>query len=117
MIDEQQISTVIGSTAVGPDGKHGTVGEVYLDDETGRPEWATVRTGLFGTKEAFVPLADATVQGNELRLPYDKDKVKKAPHVDVSAGHLSPQGKGRSDAAGLVDALLAYLDPRRTPPA
>ncbi|MGX5655985.1 PRC and DUF2382 domain-containing protein [Geodermatophilus nigrescens] len=91
MISDQQISDVIGSTAVGPDGKHGTVGEVYLDDETGRPEWATVRTGLFGTKEAFVPLADASVSGGELRLPYDKDRVKNAPHVDVSGGHLSPQ--------------------------
>ncbi|PWW24504.1 uncharacterized protein (TIGR02271 family) [Geodermatophilus normandii] len=91
MITDQQINDVIGSTAVGPDGKHGSVGEVFLDDETGRPEWATVRTGLFGTKEAFVPLADATVSGGELRLPYDKAKVKGAPHVDVSAGHLSPQ--------------------------
>ncbi|MEX5721639.1 DUF2382 domain-containing protein [Geodermatophilus maliterrae] len=91
MITEQQISNVIGSTAVGPDGKHGSVGEVFLDDETGRPEWATVRTGLFGTKEAFVPLAEATVEGNELRVPYDKAKVKGAPHVDVSAGHLSPE--------------------------
>ncbi|NEM08913.1 PRC-barrel domain-containing protein, partial [Geodermatophilus normandii] len=91
MINDQQISDVIGSTAVGPDGKHGSVGEVFLDDETGRPEWATVRTGLFGTKEAFVPLADATVSGGELHLPYDKAKVKGAPHVDVSSGHLSPQ--------------------------
>jgi uncharacterized protein (TIGR02271 family) len=91
VITEQQISNVIGSTAVGPDGKHGTVGEVFLDDETGRPEWATVRTGLFGTKEAFVPLAEATVEGDQLRLPYDKAKVKDAPHVDVSSGHLSPQ--------------------------
>ncbi len=89
MITEQHISTIIGSTAVGPEGKLGTVGEVYLDDETGRPEWATVRTGLFGTKEAFVPLADATMSGDELRLPYDKDKVKNSPHHDVE-GHLSP---------------------------
>jgi len=89
MITEQQISTVIGSTAVGPDGKLGTVGEVYLDDETGRPEWATVRTGLFGTKEAFVPLAQADVTGDELRVPFDKNTVKNAPHVDAS-GHLSP---------------------------
>ena len=89
MITEQQISTVIGSTAVGPDGKLGTVGEVYLDDETGRPEWATVRTGMFGTKEAFVPLARADMSGEELRVPYDKDTVKNAPHID-SAGHLSP---------------------------
>src|SRR3712207_3246522 len=89
MITEQQLSTVIGSTAVGTDGKLGTVGEVFLDDETGRPEWATVRTGLFGTKEAFVPLADADLSGEDLRVPYAKDKVKNAPHID-SDGHLSP---------------------------
>ena len=89
MITEQQLDVVIGSTAVGTDGKLGTVGEVYLDDETGRPEWATVRTGLFGTKEAFVPLADADISGQDLRVPYDKDKVKGAPHID-SEGHLSP---------------------------
>jgi uncharacterized protein (TIGR02271 family) len=91
VITEQHLNTVIGSTAVGPDGKLGTVGQVYLDDETGRPEWATVRTGLFGTKEAFVPLAQADVSGEELRVPYAKDKVKGAPHVEADQGHLSQQ--------------------------
>ncbi|SNR88202.1 DUF2382 domain-containing protein [Blastococcus mobilis] len=89
MITEQQLDVVIGSTAVGPDGKLGTVSEVYLDDETGRPEWATVRTGMFGTKEAFVPLAQADITGDDLRVPYDKETVKNAPHID-SEGHLSP---------------------------
>jgi uncharacterized protein (TIGR02271 family) len=89
VITEQQLSSVIGSTAHGADGKLGTVGEVYLDDETGRPEWATIRTGLFGTKESFVPLADADLSGSDLRLPYDKDKVKHAPQIDTD-GHLSP---------------------------
>jgi uncharacterized protein (TIGR02271 family) len=89
MITEQHLTSVIGSTAVGTDGKLGTVGEVFLDDETGRPEWATVQTGLFGTKEAFVPLADADLSGRDLRVPYDKDKVKNAPHI-ASDGHLSP---------------------------
>ena len=89
MITEQQLSTVIGSTAHGADGKLGTVGEVYLDDETGRPEWATVRTGLFGTKESFVPLAEADLSGSDLRLPYDTDKIKNAPKIDTD-GHLSP---------------------------
>ena len=89
MITEQQLSTVIGSTAHGADGKIGTVGEVYLDDETGRPEWATVRTGLFGTKETFVPLAEADLSGSDLRLPYDTDKIKHAPKIDTD-GHLSP---------------------------
>jgi uncharacterized protein (TIGR02271 family) len=90
MITEQQLSTVIGSTAHGADGKLGTVGEVYLDDETGRPEWATVRTGLFGTKESFVPLAEADLSGSDLRLPYDTDKIKHAPKIDTD-GHLSPE--------------------------
>jgi uncharacterized protein (TIGR02271 family) len=89
MITAQQLNVVIGSTAVGTDGKLGTVGEVYLDDETGRPEWATVRTGMFGTKEAFVPLADADISGDDLRVPFDTHKVKGAPHID-SDGHLSP---------------------------
>ncbi len=89
MITDQQLSTVIGSNAVGADGKLGTVGEVYLDDETGRPEWATVRTGMFGTKESFVPLAEADLSGSDLRLPYDKDKIKHAPQIDTD-GHLSP---------------------------
>jgi uncharacterized protein (TIGR02271 family) len=89
MITEHQLSDVIGSTAVGSDGKLGTVSEVYLDDETGRPEWASVRTGLFGTKESFVPLAQAQISGDDLRVPYDQDTVKNAPRID-SEGHLSP---------------------------
>ena len=91
MISEQQISQIIGTTAYDADGdKLGKVSEVYLDDETGRPEWATVNTGLFGTKETFVPLAQADLAGDQLRFPYDKAKVKNAPKIDTD-GHLSPQ--------------------------
>jgi len=111
---------VIGSTAVGTDGKLGTVGEVYLDDETGSPEWATVRTGLFGTKEAFVPLADADIADGELRVPFDKDKVKNAPHID-SEGHLSPAEEeelyryyGNGNGFGTGTAPVADLGSRDT---
>jgi uncharacterized protein (TIGR02271 family) len=91
MITEQDITTVIGSNAVDNDGdKLGKVGQIYLDDQTGRPEWATVNTGLFGTHETFVPLADATVSGGTLRVPYEKAKVKDAPRVSAEQGHLSP---------------------------
>jgi len=59
-MDSNQIEQVIGQSVYGRDGdKLGKVGQVYLDDETGKPEWATVQTGLFGTKESFVPLAQA----------------------------------------------------------
>jgi uncharacterized protein (TIGR02271 family) len=91
MITQQDITAIIGSNAVDNDGdKLGKVGQVYLDDQTGSPEWATVSTGLFGNKETFVPLADATVADGTLRVPYEKAKVKDAPRVDADQGHLSP---------------------------
>jgi uncharacterized protein (TIGR02271 family) len=91
VISTQDITSIIGTNAVDSDGdKLGKVGQVYLDDQTGNPEWATISTGLFGTKETFVPLSDASVSGDTLRVPYDKAKVKDAPRVDADQGHLSP---------------------------
>ena len=91
MLGDDQLQQAIGSTAYGSNGeKIGKVGQIYLDDETGRPEWATVNTGLFGTSESFVPLADASFSGGQLTVPYSKDKVKDAPNVSDSDGHLSP---------------------------
>ena len=91
-IDKSNLDTVIGRPVHGADGqKIGDVGQVYLDDQTGKPEWATVRTGLFGTKESFFPVAEAQVTDEGLRVPYDKDAVKDAPRVDADRGHLSQQ--------------------------
>ena len=40
-----------GRTMVGSDGeKIGKIAEIYEDPQTGKPEWATVSSGLFGTK-------------------------------------------------------------------
>ncbi|GAB3359062.1 DUF2382 domain-containing protein [Modestobacter lapidis] len=92
MITTQDISRIIGTNAVDNDGsKLGKIGQVYLDDETGRPEWATVSTGMFGTSETFVPLAQAEITDDTLRVPYDKARVKDAPRIDADQGHLSPQ--------------------------
>ncbi len=79
-----------GGTVVSDDGsKIGSVSQVFLDDQTGEPEWVTVKTGLFGGGESFVPLVSATIAGDEVRVPFDKDTVKDAPRVDDSEGHLS----------------------------
>jgi uncharacterized protein (TIGR02271 family) len=70
-----------GRTAHGTDGKLGTVEGVYVDQETGNAEWATVATGLFGRRVSFVPLATATsTPDGDLQLPFDKAAVKNAPH-------------------------------------
>src|SRR3954465_15554156 len=70
--------------------KIGKIEEIYLDADTGAPEWALVNTGLFGTKSTFVPLRDATEDGGSPRVPYEKSQVKDAPSID-SDGELSQQ--------------------------
>ena len=91
MISTHELQHLLTSgTVVDIDGdKIGKVGQVFLDDATGNPEWVTVRTGLFGTGESFVPITGATVRGDDLVVPYDKAKVKDAPRVDDADGHLS----------------------------
>ena len=75
-----------GRTMVDPAGdKLGTIDGIYLDDETGQPEWATVTRGLFSAKAAFVPLAQAQDLGDSIQVPYDKQQVIDAP---------SPQADG-----------------------
>ena len=89
MLTEQDARSIIGTNAIDSNGdKIGKVGQLFLDDETGRPEFVTVNTGLFGTKETFLPIAEATVSGDQLVVPFTKDKVKDAPSVDAEGGHL-----------------------------
>ncbi len=90
MLDQNQIDQVRGTDAYSTGGdKIGKVGEIYLDDQSGEPEWATVNTGFFGSNENFVPLAQASFTSGQLTVPYDKDKVKNAPNV-ATDGHLTP---------------------------
>jgi uncharacterized protein (TIGR02271 family) len=78
-----------GKTAVDSDGeKIGTVEEIYLDAETEQPEWLAVKTGLFGSKISFIPIADATDAGGDVRVAYSKTRVKDSPHAEPD-GQLS----------------------------
>ena len=99
MIDRSNLDVLTGTTAYDTDGKKiGAVGQVYLDAATGEPAWLAVRTGLFGTGESFVPAADATLEGDDVRIGHSKDVVKDAPRVDAD-GELAPRD---------VDALYSY---------
>jgi uncharacterized protein (TIGR02271 family) len=91
MIGTDTLDRVIGADVYDESGnKIGSASEVYLDDESGQPEWVTVRTGLFGTKESFVPIRDADLTEDGVHVHVAKDKVKDAPKIDTD-GHLSPQ--------------------------
>jgi sporulation protein YlmC with PRC-barrel domain len=80
-----------GRTIVDSDGeKIGKVSEIYLDDRTEKPEWATVSSGLFGGQSHFVPLVGATSDGENIRARVTMEQVKDAPGIDRDA-HLSEQ--------------------------
>jgi uncharacterized protein (TIGR02271 family) len=78
-----------GQNMVDADGdKIGKIEEIYLDADTNEPEWAVVTTGLFGSKQSFVPIGEASSTGDEVRVPFQKATVKDAPKVDPD-GSLS----------------------------
>jgi uncharacterized protein (TIGR02271 family) len=85
----QDVLALRGQELIGRDGdKLGTIEEIYLDTTTNQPEWALVTTGLFGTKQSFVPISGASREGDGVSVPFDKPTVKDAPKVDPD-GELS----------------------------
>src|SRR6195952_2198562 len=76
--DQLQDLQVIDSSGT----KVGKVSTIYLDNDNGLPEWAAVKSGMFGSHETLVPLAEAQADDNGLSVPYSKDAIKSAPHWD-----------------------------------
>ncbi|MFC5140020.1 DUF2382 domain-containing protein [Actinomycetospora rhizophila] len=82
-VDLSDPRDLYGADVTGRHGeKLGKVETVYLDNQTQRPEWAAIKTGLFGIHISLVPLARADYQGGHLEVPYSKDDVQNAPHHD-----------------------------------
>ncbi|MFF5370269.1 DUF2382 domain-containing protein [Streptomyces sp. NPDC013187] len=116
MITREQIATVLDHPVHDARGdKIGDARHVFFDDMTGEPEWVSVRTGLFGTNESFVPIHDAALVEDHLEVPYAKDQVKDAPNVDIDAGgHLSEQEEQRLYQYYGIDWDASWQDPSGT---
>ena len=88
-LDRSPVSDLTGRTVVDADGdKVGTVESIYVDDQTGQPEWALVNTGLVGARSSFVPIAQASGSGDQVQVPFEKQLVKDAPRIETDQ-HLS----------------------------
>jgi uncharacterized protein (TIGR02271 family) len=106
MTTSQQWDTLIGLTAVDADGdKIGKVGQVYIGDAAGQPEWVTISTGMFGTRESFAPLHNSSVRDGQLVLAVPRQLVKDAPNVEDD-GRLED-----AEVAALYQHYAAHLDP------
>jgi uncharacterized protein (TIGR02271 family) len=94
MITMEQVGKVLGHDVYDKaNNKIGTAENLYVDGATGEPEWLTVRTGLFGKRETFVPLQPAELRGDGVMVPFTKDQVRNAPHIDVEIGGDLPQAE------------------------
>ncbi len=84
-----------GQDVVDPSGdKIGPIEDIYLDEQTDQPEWLAVRTGFFGRRISFVPIAEAQATGDAVAVPYTKEQVKDAPNAEPD-GLLSEEEEAR----------------------
>ena len=74
--------------------KIGEISDIYLDRQSGEPEWLAVKTGLFGSNVSFVPIRDAASHGDHVEVPFEKSMVKDAPNAQAD-GELSPDEERR----------------------
>jgi sporulation protein YlmC with PRC-barrel domain len=73
-----------GLKVVDPEAAHvGRLEQIYVDQRTGRAEWATVRTGLLGTTLTFAPLSDAhTNPAGDVVVHARKHRIEGAPRIE-----------------------------------
>jgi len=113
MTDKSEIPELMGNPVVDASGEEiGKVGQVYVGDASGEPEWVAVQTDLLGRHEKFVPLVDAEVDGDTLVVPVDPEVIATAPEIDED-GHIEPEQEiALQKHYGLVsDEDLAGTDP------
>ena len=69
----------------------GRVHSLWLDTATNEPEFVAVKSGMLG-RTHIVPVAGAQTDGSnrQLRVPYSRDQIGSAPHIDETA-ELSEQ--------------------------
>jgi hypothetical protein len=72
----------------------GVITDLYVDDVTGRPEWAVVKTGLFSHRVTFVPLLQAVLHGLRVQVPFNQGHLHDAPNIDPD-GQLSADEEAR----------------------
>ena len=90
-LDQMKDSMNAGANVLSEDGAVlGPMGQLYVDDATGEPSWVTVATHTAGNPESFAPLNGATLDGQDVRLPYTHAKVYESPKMSQD-GHLSPE--------------------------
>jgi hypothetical protein len=90
--DPKQVTSWGGKLLVDHEGNAiGTVTQIYTDDDTRLPEWATTS---IGEATVFVPLKDAAESDGAIHVRVHRDAVAKSPLV-LDRHHITPDEEAR----------------------
>ena len=67
----------------------GSVEQIFTSGESGAPVFVTVRTGLFGMSESFVPLEGASLDGSVITAAFTKEAITNGPRIDSDRGTIT----------------------------
>ena len=62
----------------------GKIDGVFVDAESGEPEWIVARMGRFG-HHTLIPARDAVAGVKRVWVPYTRDQIRQAPKADPKA--------------------------------
>lgn len=123
MTSIEQADSWIGRTAVDNTGEQiGIITQIWVDDASGQPEWASVRVPSLGGRDALVPLAGTAAAGGGRRFAYSRDEIVDAPHCAddgtfavedkqrLAAHYGSPGPAAAPDSATWMDRLEDAAD-------
>jgi sporulation protein YlmC with PRC-barrel domain len=83
MVQVDNVADWKGKDLIDRDGeKIGKLEDVYVDTETDRPVFVTVKEGLISKHLTFVPLEGAGVSPDGLQVAVSKAQIKDAPNLD-----------------------------------
>ena len=109
---ESDVNDWRGYEVIDPDGsKIGTIEDFFVDRTTERPEWALVNMGLLGLKQTLVPFEGSSLEGERLKVPYDKSAVKDAPTLNPGETITEDSLAGLYRHYGLADDAPADAQP------
>jgi sporulation protein YlmC with PRC-barrel domain len=92
--------------------KIGKLEDVYVGKETGEPQFLLVESGVLGHTLHLVPSEGATLEGEDVRVAFDKATIDAAPAIPAD-DDLSPEEErrlfehyGRAYDPGSVGVLI-----------
>ena len=84
--DLAQLSERLGAEVFDAHGDRvGKLAEIYGTD------LALVKTGLFGLRSSFVPLAGVSIEGDAVVVPYEKWQIREAPALPKGEHEITPE--------------------------